>query len=38
MAIKKALEFLKLLFGWTWSGERVEMKRARQVSVKANPA
>jgi hypothetical protein len=33
MAIKKALELLKLLFEWPWSGERAEMKRARQVSL-----
>jgi hypothetical protein len=38
MAIKKALEFLKLLLGWTWNSEGAEMKRAGQVSLKANPA
>jgi hypothetical protein len=38
MTIKKALEFLRLLFEWPWSGERAEMKRAGQVSLKANPA
>jgi hypothetical protein len=38
MAIKKALEFLKLLLVWLWSGERAENGKGQASFLKTNPA